>query len=186
MSVAQAASSAQVTLAAAIPSPSPSESLAPGSGIYPPAPGPGDSGLAPIDADTYAFDENLLSVSATPAVLGNSTLPPLPSRRIMYKIPHSSFGKTVLKLISILPEHSQEYPDTGLAFLILFHPPILTPLYPSLRAPDSPGLPMRLPLTSPTGGGAPQKVMSITLMVDPILFNAEQKRFHDYCVLVQG
>jgi hypothetical protein len=33
-------------------------------GIEPSAQGPGDSGLAPIDADTYEFDENLLSVSA--------------------------------------------------------------------------------------------------------------------------
>ena len=71
MSVAQAASSTQVALSAAISSPSPFESLAPGSEIDPPAPGPGDSGLAPIDADTYAFDKNLLSVSATPAVQGN-------------------------------------------------------------------------------------------------------------------
>jgi len=71
MSVTQATSSAQVALSAAISSPSPSESLAPGSEIDPPAPGPGDSGLAPIDADTYAFDKNLLSVSATPAVQGN-------------------------------------------------------------------------------------------------------------------
>jgi len=120
MSVPQAASSAQVAWADAIPSPSPSESLAPGSQIDPPAPGPGDSELAPIDADTYAFDENLLSVSATPAVPGNSTLPPLPSRLITYKSPHSRFDKTVLKLISILSEHSEEYLDTGLAFLILF------------------------------------------------------------------
>ena len=43
---------------------------------------------------------------------------------------------------------------------------------------------MRLPLTSPTGGGTPQKVKSITLMVDTTLLNAEQKRFHDYYVLV--
>jgi len=33
-------------------------------GIDSSAQGPGDSGLAPIDADTYEFDENLLSVSA--------------------------------------------------------------------------------------------------------------------------
>ena len=122
-------------------------------GNGPPVPGPGDSGLAPIDADTYAFDENLPSVSATPAVPGNSTPPPLPSRLLTYKSPHSR----VLKLISIISEHSQEYLATGLAFLILFYPPTLTPLYLSLRAPDSPGLPMRLPLASPTAGGTPQK-----------------------------
>ena len=99
MSVAQAASSAQVALSVAMSSPSPSESLAPGSEIDPPAPGPGDSGLAPIDADTYAFD------------------------------------KPVLKLISILSEHSQEYLDTGLAF----HHPIL-PTYtdPTISQPTSP------------------------------------------------
>jgi len=134
MSVAQAASSAQVALSVAMSSPSPSESLAPGSEIDPPAPGPGDSGLAPIDADTYAFNENLLSVSATPAVPGKSTPPPLPSLLIMYKSPLLRFDKPVLKLISILSEHSQEYLATGLAFLILFYPPTLTPLYPSLRA----------------------------------------------------
>ena len=62
----------------AISPPSPSESLTPGSEIDPLSPGPGDSGLVPIDADTYAFDENLLSVSATPAVPGNSTPPDPP------------------------------------------------------------------------------------------------------------
>jgi len=55
MSVSQPASSAQVALTTAIPSPSHSESLAPGSEVDPPVPGPGDSGLAPIDADTYAL-----------------------------------------------------------------------------------------------------------------------------------
>ena len=37
-------------------------------GIDSSAQGPGDSGLAPIDADTYEFDENLLSVSAIQSV----------------------------------------------------------------------------------------------------------------------
>ena len=41
------------------------------------APGPGYSGLTPIDADTNEFDENLLSVSATPSVPGTSTPTPL-------------------------------------------------------------------------------------------------------------
>ena len=91
MSVSQVASSAQAALVAAISSPSHSESLVPGSEVDPPVPGPGDSGLAPIDADTYAFHEHLLSVSATPAVLGNSTLSPLPFRLIMYKSLHSGF-----------------------------------------------------------------------------------------------
>jgi len=184
MSVAQAASSAQAALSAAISSSLPSESLAPSSEVDPPAPGPGDSGLAPIHTDTYAFDENLLSLLATSAVPGNSTPPPLPSRLITYKSPHSRIDKPDLKVFPILSAHSQEDLATGLAFLSLFYPPTLTPLYPSLRAPDSPGLPMRLPLTPPPGGGTPQKVMSITLMVDTILLNDEQKRFHDCCVLV--
>jgi len=108
MSVAQAASSAQVALSAAISSSPPSESLAPVSGIDPPAPGPGDSGLALIDADTYAFDENLFSVSATPEVTGNLTPPPLTSSLITYKSPQSRFDKPDLKLIPILYRHLQE------------------------------------------------------------------------------
>ena len=53
------------------------------------AQGPGDSGLAPIDADTNECDENLLSVSAIPSVPGNSTPTLLSPRLPTHKYPQS-------------------------------------------------------------------------------------------------
>jgi len=213
------ATNSSPTLTGPTPIPAPINATPTTAGIDSSAPGPSDSGLALIDAGTYAFDENLLSVSATLSVSGTSTptllslstaplstvatypppaplpphkplfssaSPPLPTpSSLLLPVPPPCLSMhKYLKLSHIFHGHLEQDLVARPVSLTLYYTPTLTTLYPRVRAPEKPVPPTLPPLTSPTGGSLPQKVISITLMVDTSLLNAKQKRFHDYCIRV--